>query len=307
MPDCRSRVVAALILLLGVVAADRPSALRRRPSLAARAPALARGLALRGGIVHGSGSFGGRPLGGRRDLIPIDSKPMSDAERVYVEQQFSRPEVRVAFVRKVYSIVAVQLACTAALMAALRLSPALLRAILPLGYALFLLPVVPLLWLQLSERARTSAPGNYLLLALFTLFQGAAVGVATWPYPSALVLRAAATTAVATGGLSTYALTTRRDFTVSGGLLSAGLAALLALGVLQLLMGGPLLHSARTFLGVLLFSGFLVYNTQLMMGGGKRRQLRPSEHVLAAVTLYMDVINIFLHLLQSMAAGERER
>ena len=49
---------------------------------------------------------------------------------------------------------------------------------------------------------------------------------------------------------------------------------------------------------------YLVVNTQMMMGGNKKRQLRPDEHIMASVTLYTDIINIFLHMLASMNAND---
>ena len=69
---------------------------------------------------------------------------------------------------------------------------------------------------------------------------------------------------------------------------------------------GSWLQSAKAYFGVLLFSGYIVYDLQQMMGGGKARQVRPDEHVLAALSLFVDLINLFLNVLQAMAAG-RER
>ena len=70
------------------------------------------------------------------------------------------------------------------------------------------------------------------------------------------------------------------------------------------IFGGSWLYFGQTYFGVLLFCGYIVYNTQLMMGGGKARQLRPDEHIMAAVSLYTDIINLFLYLLQAMARNQ---
>ena len=233
---------------------------------------------------------------------------MSDAERVYVLQQFERPAVRLAFLRKVYSTVFVQLSITAAIIAALRANPQFLYALVgKLGQSLFFLPLLPVLLLSTLENERTSGSGlAYFLLALFTVFEGLAVGAVSSQFPLALVLRAAFATAAATGGLSAYALTTRRDFTVFGGLLSSCVTAVFTLSLLQLFMGGNLLHSLHAGLGTLMFCAYLVYNTQMMMGGGKRRQLRPNEHILGAVQIYTDIMGLFMQVLSSMARAERD-
>ena len=136
--------------------------------------------------------------------------------------------MRKAFVQKVYGIVATQLAATGAVVAFLRSMPHVPFEILRrLGPLFFLLPLGPLLMLQLMPNTRTSGSASaYLLLAAFTILQATVIGVATLGVPLQLVLRAATVTAVATGGLSLYALTTRRDFTMAGGLLVSGIIAL---------------------------------------------------------------------------------
>jgi len=231
---------------------------------------------------------------------------MSDAEKVYVLQQFAKPAVRLAFVRKVYGIVSAQLIFTAAVVYLLRMVPNLLpNLIRRLGVSIGLLPMLPLMLLSASPTARSNdSPIAYLLLALFTGFEAMAVGAFTWALPVQLIMRAAGATAIATGGLSLYALQTRRDFTLMGGTLFSCLLGLMALSLMQVFFGGDVLQTMRTSLGLVVFCAYLVYNTQMMMGGNKKRQLRPTEHMMAAVTIYTDIMNMFLHILAAMARRE---
>ena len=90
-----------------------------------------------------------------------------------------------------------------------------------------------------------------------------------------------------------------------GGMLSAGVMSLLGLVLLQYFFGGSWLMLGRLYFGVLLFCAYIVYNTQLTMGGGKARQLRPDEHILAVVQLYTDIINLFIYLAQAMSQSEQ--
>ena len=117
-------------------------------------------------------------------ILP-EEPSMSDAERVYVLQQFERPAVRKAFLQRVYSTVSVQLLLTAAVVALLRGSPAVaLQMLHRLGIGLFFLPMVPLLLLQyMPNQRQASSPAAYLLLALFTVLEGLAIGAATLPVP----------------------------------------------------------------------------------------------------------------------------
>jgi len=233
---------------------------------------------------------------------------MSDAERVYVLQQFARPAVRLAFLKRVYSIVAVQLLATAGIIGVIRSQPALFMALVRnVGQGLFFLPLLPVFLLSMLEKERTSGSAlAYFLLAIFTVFEGLAVGAVSFRYPLALVIRAAVATAAGAGGLSAYALTTRRDFTVFGGLLSSAMMGLFVLGLMQFFMGGNLIHSLHAGLGTLVFCAYLVFNTQMMMGGNKKRQLRPNEHILGAVQIYTDIMGIFMQVLASMARSERD-
>ena len=58
--------------------------------------------------------------------------------------------------------------------------------------------------------------------------------------------------------------------------------SVLFLGLLQLVFGGDMLMTMRISLGLVVFCGYLVYNTQMMMGGKKNgRQIRPNEHIMA--------------------------
>lgn len=50
-------------------------------------------------------------------------------------------------------------------------------------------------------------------------------------------------------------------------------------------------------IGALLFSIYLIYDTQMMLGGKHKYSISPEEYIFAALTLYIDIINIFLYIL----------
>ncbi|OBS82466.1 hypothetical protein A6R68_23539 [Neotoma lepida] len=54
-------------------------------------------------------------------------------------------------------------------------------------------------------------------------------------------------------------------------------------------------------LGALLFCGFIIYDTHSLM-----HRLSPEEYVLAAINLYLDIINLFLHLLRFLEAVNKK-
>lgn len=56
-------------------------------------------------------------------------------------------------------------------------------------------------------------------------------------------------------------------------------------------------------IGALIFSLYLVYDTQLMMGGKHKYSISPEEYIFAALNLYLDIINIFLYILTIIGAA----
>ena len=55
-------------------------------------------------------------------------------------------------------------------------------------------------------------------------------------------------------------------------------------------------------IGALIFSLYIVFDTQLMMGGKHKYALDPEEYIFAALNLYLDIINLFLYILMIVGA-----
>lgn len=51
------------------------------------------------------------------------------------------------------------------------------------------------------------------------------------------------------------------------------------------------------------FTRYLVYDTQLMMGGKHKYSISPEEYIFAALNLYLDIVNIFLYILTIIGAS----
>ena len=65
----------------------------------------------------------------------------------------------------------------------------------------------------------------------------------------------------------------------------------------------PWLQNVYAGCGCLLFSMFIVYDTQMIMGGkdaygNDRNSISPDDYVFAALNLYLDIINLFIRILQ---------
>jgi len=61
----------------------------------------------------------------------------------------------------------------------------------------------------------------------------------------------------------------------------------------------PFTEGVYSFFGAALFSAFLAYDTRLIVGGKHSKyQMNEKDYVWGAMSIYMDVINIFIYLLR---------
>jgi modulator of FtsH protease len=102
-------------------------------------------------------------------------------------------------------------------------------------------------------------------------------------------------------GLSGYALTTRKDFSFMGGFLMVGILVGFLAGLGGVLFELPGLSLAVSAMFVLLMAGLILYETSNIIHGGER------NYIMATVTLYVAIFNLFtslLHLLGFMSGEE---
>ena len=84
-----------------------------------------------------------------------------------------------------------------------------------------------------------------------------------------------------------------------GGILVCILFGLMIFGIVMIFVAyNKYLQMVYGGAGALIFSLYLVYDTQMMMGGDHKYSISPEEYVFAALALYLDVINIFLFVLR---------
>jgi modulator of FtsH protease len=107
-----------------------------------------------------------------------------------------------------------------------------------------------------------------------------------------LIMTALGGTGVIFLGLSGYALTTRKDFSFIGGFLMTGILVAFLAGLGAVLFSIPALSLAVSALFIPLMSGMILYQTSEIVHGGE------TNYILATITLYVSIYNLFLSLLQ---------
>ena len=127
-------------------------------------------------------------------------------------------------------------------------------------------------------------PQNYILLTLYTIAQSYFVSTVTCRHDPKMVFIAAALTAAITVALTVYAFTTKTDFTMMGGLLFVLGAVLFVATLLSFFFRNRLLQIIISCFTVILFSMYLIYDTQLIVGNGTL-MLDVNDYIFAAFNL----------------------
>mmetsp|Transcript_55848 Transcript_55848/g.130699 ORF Transcript_55848/g.130699 Transcript_55848/m.130699 type:complete len:240 (-) Transcript_55848:76-795(-) len=219
-------------------------------------------------------------------------------------------EVRLGFVRKVYGILTTQLLITVAVAAPIAIAgPPFVQKfgwLMWLGLALYMaMACVSICCREVMRKF----PQNYVVLGALTIGLSLVVGCVSAMYTWQSVLLAAGLTSIVFLGLTIFAWTTDADFTGMGPYLFCFAMALMVFGltVSILSMCGvkvSWLIIVYDILGVLLFSCFIVYDTQMILGehGGHKQQFCVDDYCMAAIQLYLDIINMFLLLLELLGS-----
>lgn len=150
--------------------------------------------------------------------------------------------------------------------------------------------------LFLTTKFRNQGLGIVFVFAL-TGFMGYTLGpllnmYLQLPNGAQTVMTAFAATAAIFLGLSGYALTTRKDFSYMGGFLTVGIIVGFLASLGAVFFEIPALSLAVSAAFVLLMSGLILYETSNIIHGGE------TNYVMATVTLFVAIFNLFVSLLQ---------
>merc|ERR1711963_1016353 len=201
------------------------------------------------------------------------------------------------FLRKVYGLLAAQLTITTMIAAACLFTPAIketIHAYPSLVMVAFFASIALLI-------KRRESPINLVLLALFTVVQAYTLGVVVTFYEASVVLQAFFLTCAVVAGLTAFTFQTKRDFSSWGAGLMAGLWILILGGFMQIFVGGEFTETAMAVGGALLFSGFIIYDTQMIM-----TRVSPEDYITATIELYLDIVNLFIEILKILEKVNRK-
>ena len=204
---------------------------------------------------------------------------------------------RLVFIKKVYSLLAMSMG-TAAVGAYLGSGP-LLLLVAPNMMIFFILQIGLIFFASFAARK----PGlNMIALFSFTTISGLTLGPLLYQVGPSIAAEAFGLTAVTFAGLSMYVVYSKKDFSFMSGFLMTGLIVLVVGGLLNMFfIQSGMMHFVMSGASVLLFSGFILYDTSNIL-----RYYGTDEHVSATLALYLDVLNLFIALLSILGIMGRE-
>ncbi|MCJ1270454.1 hypothetical protein MMC22_010351 [Lobaria immixta] len=234
---------------------------------------------------------------GHRDIL---EGPRSEDDNVPDDFKFGGSvseatlPIRMQFVRKVYSILTLQIIATIAASSVSYFSA---------GYKTWIQSHAWMMWVSLFGAIgfmlltfwkRKSYPTNLLFLSGFTALEAYSISVIVSFYETKVVLEALILTAGIFVALTLFACQTKYDFTSWMPYLFGGLWALILFGFMAAFFPAnsttELIYGA---IAALIFSGYILVDTQLVM-----RHYHVEEEIAAAISLYLDIINLFLAILR---------
>ncbi|CAK6955696.1 fas apoptotic inhibitory molecule 2b [Scomber scombrus] len=251
----------------------------------------------------------------KKGKVNDDNEPPSyqEATAGYEEMQaqFSWDDktIRRTFIRKVYAILMVQLLVTLGIIALftfcapvrfyIQTHPSLYMV----SYLMFFATYIAL---SCCGDLRRQFPWNIILLVLFTLSMAFMMGFVSSFYNTKSVVLCVGITAMVCFCVTIFSFQSKIDVTSCQGVLFSLCMVMLLCAITMSIVVPfgyvPWLHAIYAVMGAILFTLFLAFDTQMLLGN-KRFTISPEEYIFATLSIYLDIIYLFSFLLQIMGGG----
>ncbi|KAJ8253320.1 hypothetical protein GJAV_G00211590 [Gymnothorax javanicus] len=217
--------------------------------------------------------------------------------------------VRHSFIRKVYLILAAQLLVTVSIVAVfIFVEPVREFVVRNPGvyWASYAVYLVCYLILACFEGPRRRFPANLIFLAIFTLAMSYMTGAISSYHDTKAVFLALGITMIVCLIVTVFCFQTKVDFTACSGFFCVLGMVFIVTGIITVIVLSfhyiPWLQMLFAAIGTIVFTLFFAFHTQLLIGN-RKHSISPEEYVFAALSIYLDVIQMFLFLLQITAGS----
>ena len=160
-----------------------------------------------------------------------------------------------------------------------------------------------LVFILSSRIMRMSFPTAGLMFAAYSILNGATLSVIFLAYSTDVIATTFLVTAGTFGAMSLAGFIIKRDLSAMGRFFFMALIGLIIASIVNIFVASSALYWGITYLGVLLFAGLTVYDTQkikmmFLEHGNEVNNNTMKLALLGSLTLYLDFVNLFLYLLR---------
>ena len=145
---------------------------------------------------------------------------------------------------------------------------------------------------------KMSVPALRLSLFGFSALMGLSFAGIFIVYTVGSIVSAFMGAAVLFGTMSFYGYFTRRDLSGMGQMLFVGLIAIIIASIINIFLGNSLFQIVISALAILIFLGLTAYDTQRLRELVSYESDTQRAEIMGALSLYLNFINLFIHLLQ---------
>ena len=205
------------------------------------------------------------------------------------------------YMLQVYNYMTFALALSGLVSLGVSMSPTLMTLIwgTPLKWLVVFLPLVMSLGFMFMIDKINSQTAKLFLFA-FAAAMGLSISSIFAVYKMGSIVQVFFISSATFGAASLYGYTTKKNLTSMGSFLMMGLIGIVIAGVVNLFLQSSAFAFVISILAVLVFTGLTAYDTQQIKSfyDDLEGEDREKAGVIGALMLYMDFINIFIHLLQ---------
>lgn len=230
--------------------------------------------------------------------IQISDSGHSSEDKIFEPSEALKNDRR-AFIRKVYSLLSIQLIWTSIITGIVVGVPVISEGIKKtkgLVIAALIICLALVIAIMCFKKIARRYPINYIALFMFSFFESYIVAYVCAFYDKYVVLCAALIALSVAFALTIYAWKSKRDFTVCGGVLISVTTSLILFGFFMIFFNTHFLNLIFCEVAIILYSIFIVYDTQLI-AGGRYQEITFDDYVIGALILYVDIVGIFLYIL----------
>ena len=158
-------------------------------------------------------------------------------------------------------------------------------------------PLVAMLGLTFAQE-KLDRTGLQVFLQVFAALMGLSFATIFAVYTIGSIFTAFMGAGVLFGTMSVYGYFTKKDLSSMGQMMFVGLIAIVIASVINIFIGSTVMQMVISAIAIIVFLGLTAYDTQRIRELVSLDTETGREEVMGALTLYLDFINLFIHLLQ---------